>query len=175
MKVFGILCFATNVQPHKEENDAKVLGTNSAETISPTQELKPCTNTHPQPPLRRSTRISNQPTWLQGTSETCIQEVKVYLNNPFTIKDLGVAKYYHGLKIATSDKGTIVTQSKYIRDLLHDAGITTDLIACSDADWASCIDTRRSLVGFCIFMGLALISWKTKKQNMTLLVELVLF
>jgi len=34
-----------------------------------------------------------------------------------------------------------------------------------DANWGSCRMSARSLIGYCVFLGNSLISWKTKKQS----------
>lgn len=42
---------------------------------------------------------------------------------------------------------------------------STQLRGFSDVDWTTCSYTRRSVTGVCVFLGDALVAWKSKKHN----------
>ncbi|KAL0431330.1 UNVERIFIED_CONTAM: Retrovirus-related Pol polyprotein from transposon RE2 [Sesamum radiatum] len=56
--------------------------------------------------------------------------------------------------------------------LFFPARNTLALSTYSDTSWASCLDSRRSIIGFCVFLGSSLVSWKTKKQAIVLALPL---
>ncbi|XP_020549863.1 uncharacterized protein LOC110012095 [Sesamum indicum] len=58
-----------------------------------------------------------------ATNDKLITEVKEYLNDLFSIKDLGAARYFLGLEIARSDQGIIVNPNKYTLEIVRDVGL----------------------------------------------------
>ncbi|RVW86908.1 Retrovirus-related Pol polyprotein from transposon RE1 [Vitis vinifera] len=51
------------------------------------------------------------------------QNLKKYLSEEFEVKDLGNLKYFLGMEVARSRKGIVVSQRKYIFDLLKETGM----------------------------------------------------
>ncbi|KAL0410029.1 UNVERIFIED_CONTAM: Retrovirus-related Pol polyprotein from transposon RE2 [Sesamum latifolium] len=160
---------------------------------------------------------------LTGNSEDEIIAVKSYLHSLFTIKDLGSAKYFLGLELARSAHGLLVTQQKYLTDILRDVNLLDAKVTSTplppglhltadngsilpdsgpyrwlvgrllylgftrpdisfavqqlsqfiqhprSSHWDAAVHVLRylkgtSALGFCIFLGSSLVSWKTKKQ-----------
>ena len=64
----------------------------------------------------------------------------------------------------------VVRILRYLRgticqSLLFPSTSSLELSAYSDADWAGDSSDRKSITGFCVFLGDSLISWKSKKQQ----------
>ncbi|KAK1678811.1 hypothetical protein QYE76_039659 [Lolium multiflorum] len=190
---------------------------------------------------------------ITGDDEVEISRLKDSLRKEFEVKDLGQLKYFLGIEIARSPKGIVLSQRKYVLDLLSDTCMLGCRVASTpidqnhklcaksgepvnkekyqklvgrliylchtrpdisyavsvvsrymhdprsghldavnqilrylkgspgkglwfkrnghlnvdgyfDADWASCLDDRRSTSGYCVFVGGNLVSWRSKKQ-----------
>lgn len=180
---------------------------------------------------------------ITGSSDHIITWVKDELHITFTIKDMGDAAYFLAIEITKCTSGMLLSQTKYILDILEDfnmlhtkpavtplpAGLklsacdnsgsadhskyrrligrllylnmsrpdlafycqqlsqflrnptvnhwkavvhvlkylqgTSQLKALCDSEWGTCPDSRKSITGYCVYLGECLISWKSKKQS----------
>jgi hypothetical protein len=51
------------------------------------------------------------------------------------------------------------------RGLFFSQSFDLQLLGFSDADWGGCLDNRKSISGYCFFIGRSLVSGKSKKQS----------
>lgn len=66
---------------------------------------------------------------ITGSDVEHITHVKRYLNNEYSTKGLGSAKFFLGIEIARSTKGTHMSQGKHITDILKHVGMTGNKLA----------------------------------------------
>ena len=60
---------------------------------------------------------------MTGNNNEGIQNLKLVLAREIEIKDLDPLRYFFGMKVARSSKGIVVTQRKYMIDLLKEVGM----------------------------------------------------
>jgi hypothetical protein len=48
--------------------------------------------------------------------------------------------------------------------LLLQPSPTSELVVYTDADWAACLDTRRTTFGYVVFLGTNLVFWVAKRE-----------
>lgn len=60
---------------------------------------------------------------LTGNAYDEIQQLKSHLDHAFTIKDLGQLHYFLGIEVSYTNKGMVLTQHKYTKNLLATSGI----------------------------------------------------
>lgn len=58
-----------------------------------------------------------------GDDDNTIQELKKHLDDIFSIKDLGRLSYFLRIEVGYIEQGITLTQSKFTKELLLDAGI----------------------------------------------------
>lgn len=58
-----------------------------------------------------------------GNDVKKIKETKTFLNEKFSIKDLGPLKYFLGIEVTRTRDGIVLNQRKYILDILEDSGM----------------------------------------------------
>ena len=59
---------------------------------------------------------------ITGSDSKCILSLKSFLHSQFHIKDVGMLKYFLGVEIMRSNQGILLSQRKYVLDMLFETG-----------------------------------------------------
>lgn len=60
---------------------------------------------------------------ITGSVTNGIEDTKRFLHSQFVTKDLGLLKYFLGIEVTSTDDGTILSQRRYVLDLLAEVGL----------------------------------------------------
>ncbi|KAJ0890765.1 putative RNA-directed DNA polymerase [Helianthus annuus] len=82
-----------------------------------------------------------------------VQYLSQFMHKPLTVHLRIALRLLRYLKLSPG-KGLVFKKSD-----------SFDLTCFADSDWAKCLDTRKSVTGYCIFLGNNLVSWKSEKQS----------
>lgn len=82
-----------------------------------------------------------------------VHKLSQFLSAPH---DIHLTAAYRVLRYLKNDPG---------KGLFYSVDPDIGFNAFSDSDWATCLHSRKSVTGFCVFLGDSLVSWKSKKQK----------
>ena len=71
----------------------------------------------------------------------------------------------HQLSLQAAHKVLRYIKTNHGQGLMYSSENEICLNAFAYVDWAACKDTRRSVTGFCVYLGNSLVSWMSKKQS----------
>lgn len=74
---------------------------------------------------------------ITGTNQRGIEQLKTFLDNEFTIKDLGEIGYFLGIELEQTSEGIFISQQKYINDIMLETNMW-DAKSCTTPFPTSC-------------------------------------
>jgi hypothetical protein len=82
-----------------------------------------------------------------------VQQLSQFISKPLQVHHSATIRVLKYLKGALA------------KGLFYSFSSTLKFSGFTDSDWASCHATRRSMTGYCVFLGTSLLFWKSKKKS----------